>query len=1007
MADEKDLKPTSLSQDTGLSQATGASSVTGDVPSDAPQQTTEKPSTTDSLQPSTGLPKARFIMRGKFKAPAPVPQTQHLDEKDLLDKNATEPQSLLDQIAAPDRAKLEREKKKAKPAAKERNHPFLNYLKSLSMADVKRKINAFKEKVRLFLEKYAKVFRVLSVVWGIGMFCLYIAGITFFALFSIIFFEFEPLLKRHLRDMGFKDLTFKMETHSLSEVVLTDIKDGSGMFTVGKLQFQYNISDLLDGVISVATVNDLVIRLEEDENGAIPLENLFRTFVKLDGLEKTSPFKIKDMQIQDSKLLLGMEEVKTTVPFYGTGNIKDQKKFTFPVTIQNQYLTANNARLETEMIGNETTWKLSFEKGQLPLFPNQETDAVLTWQTRLGRIQSVSLLASMVDSSSGKTSAANISRIKKELSLSAIPTQKDETFNVDFSLKLSGGDFPKPIDITMGIKNASLMKNLKGFTTSSPVELNIANFKSHLFDAEVLHAKMDGLFECSETGCFYIIKKNSDLSLENPTVKIDESKWIVPLLRLILLPNDNAALSWDGKRVQYNFTTRHFSFDSHKQSASASRTQAAIRSTERASFNIKKAAFSGFYEKNEKEQNTQTNIGLDLESFQNNSASMKNAIFNGKKTNDLWEVRLKTDEFQLKKNDLFKPPFALDLDMSEDSYFTAKIQTLNKQLDVSAQGYYNPYSGEIYASLKSNTPVVFSKDSLQPIQISSLFGEEITEEANKTSLITPKQKYKGITDVSGKIRFKGEIHYKNNRSIDAPLHVLFDDVSFKYGNMEVKHFNSIMTLSHLIPFGTNGVQKATAQYVLAVLPFTGVSTSFLFDASRKQFNLLSLDAELAGYPLRVDPSWFTYDLPTYTFIMKGKMAALDKWFDQTTFKNDLKLKGEGTIDLSIKEEDGKLSLKSFEMSIPTSGSVAYTKDIEIDSLKVLADTPFKKASLRLNQLPDDTSDVVIMVEYKNLRQGRKRANIRLNISDVLNDFFLPTKPVEILPENFSKLKAAF
>ena len=225
--------------------------------------------------------------------------------------------------------------------------------------------------------------------------------------------------------------------------------------------------------------------------------------------------------------------------------------------------------------------------------------------------------------------------------------------------------------------------------------------------------------------------------------------------------------------------------------------------------------------------------------------------------------------------------------------------------------------------------------------------------------------------------------------------------------MEVKNFNSIMTLSHLIPFGTNGVQKATARQVLAVLPFTNVSTSFLFDATRKQLNLLSLEADLGNYPLRVDPSWFTYDLPTYTFILKGKMAPLDKWFNQTTFGDGLELKGEGTIDLSIKEEDGKLSLKSFEMSIPTSGSVAYTKNIEIDNLKPLADTPFKKASLRLNQLPDDSSDVVIMVEYKNLRQGRKRANIRLNVSEDLDKFFLPVKGTEILPENFSKLKAAF
>ena len=274
MADEKDLKTTSVPQNTAVQQEGSGSVAANQTQANNTQtQADNTPQEKQNLQEnshlqaamnaqetSTGLPKARFIMRGKFKAPAPVPQTQQLDEKDLLDKNATEPESLLDQIAAPDRAKLEKEQKKARPV-KERKHPVLDYLKSLSMDDVKKKIAVYKEKTKLFFEKYAKVFRALGVVWSMGMFCIYIAGITFFALFSIIFFEFEPLLRAHLRSMGFRDLSFKMETHSLSEVVLTDIKDGSGMFSAGKLQFQYNISDLLDGVISVATVNDLVIRL--------------------------------------------------------------------------------------------------------------------------------------------------------------------------------------------------------------------------------------------------------------------------------------------------------------------------------------------------------------------------------------------------------------------------------------------------------------------------------------------------------------------------------------------------------------------------------------------------------------------------------------------------------------------------------------------------------------------------------------------------------------------------
>ena len=708
------------------------------------------------------------------------------------------------------------------------------------------------------------------------------------------------------------------------------------------------------------------------------------------------------MQILDSNLvLISKDGTKTTIPFYGTGNVKDQKKFAFPVAIKSQYLIAN-ATLETQMTGRETTWNLTFNNGQLFLFEKQKADltAAISWRTRAGKLQSIDVTATLTDTSD----------VKKEISLSAVPVQKekDRTFNVGFTLVLSGGLFNKPMEINADLKNVVLAKNLRGFVTSSPLDLKITDFTSHLFDANVLHATLDGILECKELNCSYVVKKNSDLSLTNPSIRKDESRWSVYVpLRLTLVPSEKPVLAWDGEKVIYNFVTRNFAFDSQKLPVSELKTQIiSSANAEKFSFDIKRAFLSGYYTVEDRGQRSKSDLELDLTEFRNNSYSIKEANFKGGKQASSWVGELKAKDIQLLENTLFKPHFELDLTLSKDNYFVAQIKTLNKQIDVSAQGYYNPYTGEVFASVKDNAPIVFNDENLQPIEISSLFGEEIIPK-EKNADRRRKKKYKGITDVSGTVRFKGEIYYKNERSIDAPLHVLFDDVSFKYEDMEVKNMNSIMTLSHLVPFGTNGVQKATAKQVVAILPFNNISTSFLFDAQRKQFNFLTLDGDLNNYHLQIDPSWFTYDMPSYTFTMKGKMAPLDNWFDQTKFGNNITLKGEGSIDLSLKQEEGKLLLKNFDMSIPTAGSFAYDGEIKSDSLKILADAPFKKASLRLNQLATDTTDVIIMIEHQVLKQGRKRANIRTNITEPLKKFFIPSDPEVNVPEDFLKLKAAF
>ena len=132
--------------------------------------------------------------------------------------------------------------------------------------------------------------------------------------------------------------------------------------------------------------------------------------------------------------------------------------------------------------------------------------------------------------------------------------------------------------------------------------------------------------------------------------------------------------------------------------------------------------------------------------------------------------------------DLFKPQVSLVLSMDSNNYFDAQIETADKQISATVNGYYRPEASEILSMIvQTKKPIEFNEHSLMPFDISSYFSDR-------------------IKNVRGSVSIKGEIRYKGIRSISGPLKVKLDDLSFDFGNTKVKNLDAVLNLSQLTPF---------------------------------------------------------------------------------------------------------------------------------------------------------------------------------------------------------------
>ena len=712
----------------------------------------------------------------------------------------------------------------------------------------------------------------------------------------------------------------------------------------------------------MADVDSLEIFIKQDKDKGYNVRDLMTVFLKLGLMDRNSPMHIQSLQFKNSKVFVGDQAYP--IDFSGIGDLEVQRQFVIPFTFQNDYLTAN-ASLTTSIEGAGTTWTVTLDNGKLslPKLPAEMVSGTLVWKTRNTHIQSFNADLSLKQENN-----------EKKISLQLLPVQGGKA-NINLTMDLpQERNEVKPLQVNITLRNATIGNDLKSISTKDPFNIKLTNVNTDFLKADTIQASLNGNLTCEGQKCTFKQTRPSDIIFFSPVKKVWDTEITVSYpLRITLTPSKENLFVLDQTKLTFDSIIRKSSFNLTK-----------IKNNETYPLSIStgETSVKGTFDLVDRTGMLQTsseNVGwsdnvLKFERAQVETQSDKNGS----------AISLSTPFVSLVDYDLLKIPFALQLQMTPDQYFNLALQSNNKQVTLNANGYFSTFTGEVLAAVETQ-PIRFDKDTLQPSKITGLIDES-------------------LTNVTGTVTCRGQFHWKNDRSVDGPMNILLDKVSFNYGNVQVNNLSTMMEITSFVPFGTKRNQEAFVESIITTLPFSNIDINYYFDMSKRQFNISRMNMELADVIFRIDPTWLTYQSPVQTFLFKAKNIDLEQVVPYARLDNFNMQGNISSASFSLQLNNEKVLLKNMELTIPQDGTIAYTPESYSNaSLDIFKNLSFKKATVILNELENQTTDFLFIGDSTN-PQDRRKTTIRFNITEPLRNFIKSADPKPIPDEVIEKMK---
>ena len=913
-----------------------------------PTPVSSQPASSDD--PYASSPKSAHFSTDDVKIPPHAPAhigilSEEEAEKEILDV-PSKPPSLIDLIADPEDNPQEQKKKKF-----ELNWHFDPKI-----------FKKYKDEVRTFFEQNPMIYKTFQVVWMFMMTLIYLGGIAFFTVFFVLYFAFTPLLRGYLNSRGLSNVDFTVASHSLSELTIKDIKDTQGIFKIKSIRLQYTFTNFLKGKITLADVDSLEIFIKQDKDKGYNVRDLMTVFLKLGLMDRNSPMHIQSLQFKNSKVFVGDQAYP--IDFSGIGDLEIQRQFIIPFTFQNDYLTAN-ASLTTSIEGAGTTWTVTLDNGKLtlPKLPAEMVSGTLVWKTRNTHLQSFNADLSLKQENN-----------EKKVSLQLLPVQGGKAnVNLTMDLPREPGE-AKPLQVNITLRNATIGNNLKSITTKDPLNIKLTNVNTDFLKADTIQASLNGTLACEGQKCTFKQTRPSDIIFFSPVKKVWDTEITVSYpLRVTLTP---------GKENLFVLDQTKLTFDSMVRKSSFNLTKIKNNETSPLSISTGETSVKGTFDLVDRTGTLQTSS--ENISWSDNALKFERAQVQTQSDKNGSAISLSTPTASLVDDDLLKIPFALQLQMTPDQYFNLALQSDNKQVTLNANGYFSTFTGEILAAVETQ-PIRFDKETLQPSKITGLFDES-------------------LRNVTGTITCRGQFHWKNDRSVDGPMNILLDKVSFDYGNVQVKNLSTMMEITSFVPFGTKRNQEAFVESIITTLPFSNIDINYYFDKSKRQFNISRMNMELADVIFRIDPTWLTYQSPVQTFLFKAKNIDLEQVVPYARLDNFNMQGNISSASFSLQLDNEKVLLKNMELTIPQDGTITYTPESYSNaSLDIFKNLSFKKATVILNELENQTTDFLFIGDSTN-PQDRRKTTIRFNITEPLRNFIKSADPKPIPDEVIDKMK---
>ena len=830
------------------------------------------------------------------------------EELNALMANKSEKDSmkndLLSQIAAED---IKNERK-----AKQKERKPVSFSKLFTVGLMR--ITLFNDTVQ---HKYSHILNILRFVWSFIVGLIYFGGFCSLCVLGYAYQNYPSYIENFFETHHIDLSGWKLDEYTLSRIVLTDLKDKNGAYSIDKMIIRSDFSDFLNKRIKSVSLDGVNIVIQE-KNDKFETGYLAELLVKLNQAVQNG-HQIGSVSVTNATTVIKGEKYNLPVQFSMTGFYEHSTSISIPLTIKQSYMNISGM-LSISGTGDNLEWVLDILSGNLS-FPNQQPENISGQFKFKTTQQTLSSINGAVELVYGKN--------KKNIKLDLTETNGLMKGNVKLSFvnqEVQNKTDETKTDLTLGFDGLDI-KNLSLVESNKAIRVNLQSLTTPDLTLSNATGVLNGKLTCKDFVCSYQADKNIAVNIQSLKTNYQGNSYVSKgRTSFTITPNKRPNLILKGKVGTIDLSVGNFSFNGY-------------RNTNTSDFKLSAKSISVSGKLGEKTKSEQMRVNVNNASYESADIKLNDATVS---LSDIWQdipdFQLTAKEVFFKNNHILKVPVSVSA-TRRNNIVKADISLLNNTVQSKFTGTTNLLNGTFQGTFVVK-PFNLKKEMPALNTLSTLFPAE-------------------LQNVTGNAALYGKINWKNEKQINGPFYLSLADVNFNFGNIQVQKLNTVLMVQTLTPFTTAANQELFVQEVSnSLIPLQNIHAVLKFDNQMTRLNTLT--AQSSGISLGAENMLLPYRSNSTVIYLKNPEIDLDSLNSHWSL-TDMSLTGTAAITLPIEIRENMMSLNNSEIKL-TNTLLKYTGTNEKIKSALFNDSQeylVKSGNILLSQVNPTSMDAYI------------------------------------------------
>lgn len=803
---------------------------------------------------------------------------------------------------------------------------------------------------------HERVFSFLGIVWMLWMAVLFLSGILVL-LFAVYNWLQLPI---YLEDqLQARNIQFESVEYDTDRIVVRNLKDEKGMYTVDNMLIYSTFADLLQKRFRLVSLDGLNIFVDGNSETNV-LEDIPQFLSRIQ-----SPVKgrldvtVNAVTVNNAKLIFKDKNINIPVSFSMEGNYDKSTRIVIPFSVDQPALRANG-NLVVSGTNVNPEWILTITKAKVTLPRSAPEDLTGEIKMAMDR-QALSTIHADLVLGYGTIKKHITADFKKkdEKALSGqVVWERDNLTEPEYSSSM-----------TFDIDRLSIKDGV--VRTQGPLSVYFKQFYATDFVVKDLKAPLDAEIVCQNwSQCEVHFRKASKVTIQDLQFFYQRRNiYNVEPVQFVLNPQENAIFIADrNPYLTFNMPMKDLVFEGRTEE---------LKST--VSVNAKDVVISGFVMDSEAE-GSQLALAIKGLGYKDSDFAFKDASLHiDNILQDAPKVQLSAQDMTVASVPLLSHPFNVSLNtLGGNSVASLKFKDmpLSVQLDGKFSFAQRTFTGNVFI------PPFELKELNSPVQS---FWAGIPD---------------SLSNFSGQVAAKGKLTWLGNYNVAGPLYVGLKDVSFDVAGTPISGVNTIVLVETLAPFTTKKSQHVVINSIENIIPFRNLDAIFQVDNQNLRVSKLSVLG--GGIPLVLPPSVIATKNANALIALKNESP-----IDSKQFQNAMNLYG---IDVRSGSASVSIPIEIKNDQVRIQNAVMKMQSVLLDRQNKQYENIFGTSSsyfIRSGQVIMDQNKILQLAFNGRILPSKAQKDIQLNRVVLPDSFFKPIAPKDVPQDIERNLNALF